>query len=207
MANFLANIGKGISNYSIEQLTYKEVQPNQYQIILPERLEVHYLNKPDEPKIYRNVTHAVSWIEGVDNVILINSDGVVLNPDQLFISGNMGEARIAELLPYDFHPPKEKLLMPRQRATFVNPVNSLSYLLEKPYLHTDKSYYYPNETVWFKAYMNYGSWILRDSLSQVLYVDLTDSAQNIIMTKVFPINSGLAQGNFVVPLRSAAAIT
>lgn len=199
MANFLSNIGKGISNYSIEQLTYKEVQPNQYQIILPERLEVHYLNKPDEPKIYRNVTHAVSWIEGVDNVILINSDGVVLNPDRLFISGNMGEARIAELLPYDFHPPKEKLLMPRQRAIFVNPVNSLSYLLEKPYLHTDKSYYYPNESVWFKAYMNYGSWILRDSLSQVLYVDLTDSAQNIIMTKVFPINNGFAQGNFVVP--------
>lgn len=199
MANFLSNVGRELFPYDIENLHYSQVRPNEFQIRFPERLEIHYLHKPDEPDVYRNITHAVSWLETTNGTLEVNSDGVVLRPDEVFLSGNMSEARIAELLPYNFIPPQPKVHAKREKIKAVEPVNALHYLLERPYLHTDKSYYYPNETVWFRGYLNYGAKVYRDSLSQVLYVDMVDTSQNIVLTKIFEVSNGMAIGNFVVP--------
>ena len=199
MANFLSNVGKELFVYDIEDLHYAEVRANQFQIQFPERLEIHYLNKSARPDIYRNVTHAVSWLETANGTLLVNGDGVVLNPDKSYLSGNMSEARIAELLPYDYNPPEGKFYSQQQKIEQAEPINALQYLLERPYLHTDRSYYYPNETVWFRAYMNYGSKAYRDSLSQVLYVDLVNGSQEVVLMKIFEIANGMAIGNFVVP--------
>ena len=113
----------------------------------------------------------------------------------------MGEARMAEFLPYDFQPLKTKkfLLPPSLILEEKKPVNVLSYLLEKPYLHTDKSYYYPNETVWFRGYMNYAAPVFKDSLSQVLHIDLVDKSKNVLASKIFPITDGNAQGSLTIP--------
>jgi hypothetical protein len=139
MANFLSNIGKELSMYGIEDLTYQEVRPNQFQIRFPERLEIHFLHKSARPDIYRNVTHAVSWLETSNGSLLVNADGVVLNPDNVYLSGNMSEARIAELLPYDYNPPERKFYAQRKNTEPAEPINALQYLLERPYLHTDRS--------------------------------------------------------------------
>jgi len=199
MANFLSNIGRELFPYDIENLSYTQVRPNEFQIRFPERLEIHYLSKPDKPDVYRNITHAVSWLETTDGILEVNSDGVVLRPDQMFLSGDMSEARVAELLPYNFIPPETKRHAHREKIKQAEPVNALEYLLERPYLHTDKSYYYPNETVWFRGYLNYGAKAYRDSLSQVLYVDMVDASQKIVLTKIFEVSNGMAIGNFVVP--------
>ena len=199
MANFLSNIGKELSVYGIEDLRYEEVRTNQFQIKIPERLEIHFLDKPARPDIYRNVLHAVSWLETAKGTLLVNHDGVVLNPDNAFLSGNMSEARIAELLPYDYIPPEKKFYTQRQGSEPPEPIHALQYLLERPYLHTDRSYYYANETVWFRGYMNYGAKAYRDSLSQVLYVDLVTASQNVVLTKIFEIDNGMAIGDFTIP--------
>jgi TonB-dependent SusC/RagA subfamily outer membrane receptor len=199
MANFLSNLDRELSAYSIEDLHYTEIRQNQFQIRFPERLEVHYLHKPDHPDVYRNITHAVSWLETTNGTLLVNNDGVLLQPDQAFLSGDMSEGRIAELLPYNFIPPQPKIYAQREKVKQAEPVHPLKYLLERPYLHTDKSYYYPNETVWFRGYMNYGAKAYKDSLSQVMYVDVIDASQNIAMTKIFEVGNGTAIGNFVVP--------
>ena len=117
----------------------------------------------------------------------------------MFLSGDMSEARVAELLPYNFIPPETKVHAQWEKIKQPEPVNALQYLLERPYLHTDKSYYYPNETVWFRGYLNYGAKAYRDSLSQVLYVDMVDASQKIVLTKIFEVSNGMAIGNFVVP--------
>ena len=148
MANFLSNVGKELFVYNIEDLQYAEVRANQYQIRLPDRLEIHFLHKQARPDIYRNVTHAVSWLETSKGTLLVNRDGVLLNPDNAFLSGNMSEGRISELLPYDYNPPEIRFSKPQQEKETAEPINALQYLLERPYLHTDRSYYYPNETVW-----------------------------------------------------------
>lgn len=199
MANFLSNMGRELSAYSIEDLHYTEVRQNQFQIRFPERLEVHYLHKADHPEVYRNITHAVSWLETKNGTVLVNNDGVLLKPDQVFLSGDMSDGRIAELLPYNFIPPKPKVYNQPEKVKPAETVNALQYLLERPYLHTDKSYYYPNETVWFRGYINYGAKAYRDSLSQVLYVDVVDASQNIAITKTFEVGNGSAIGSFVVP--------
>ena len=83
----------------------------------------------------------------------VNKDGVVLNPKALITSGYMSESRVADLLPYDY--------VPGQAADFIDLKSiskeevDLDRLNEKVYLHTDKSYYYPGEVVWFKGYMKY----------------------------------------------------
>jgi TonB-dependent SusC/RagA subfamily outer membrane receptor len=47
--------------------------------------------------------------------------------------------------------------------------------------------------------VNYGAKAYRDSLSQVLYVDMVDASQKIVLTKIFDVSNGMAIGNFVIP--------
>jgi hypothetical protein len=118
----------------------------------------------------------------------------------MHLSGIMSEARMAEFLPYDFQPLTTKR---NPQATSVlekkKPVNVLSYLLERPYLHTDKSYYYPNESVWFRGYMNYAAPAFKDSLSRVIYVDLVDRSNNVRVSKIFAITNGNSEGSLTIP--------
>ncbi len=115
-------------------------------------------------------------------------------------SGIMSEARMAEFLPYDFQPlntkrnPQAISILEKKK-----PVNVLSYLLEKPYLHTDKSYYYPNESVWFRGYMNYTAPVFKDSLSQVIYVDLVDTSNKCHCLENSPNRQWQSEGSLDVP--------
>jgi TonB-dependent SusC/RagA subfamily outer membrane receptor len=75
----------------------------------------------------------------------------------------------------------------------------VSNLQEKPYLHTDKPYYYPGEKVWFKAYMNYRSPERMDSLSKTLYVELISPDRKIIQTRIIFIDGGSGAGSIPLP--------
>ncbi|HEX6224725.1 MAG TPA: TonB-dependent receptor plug domain-containing protein, partial [Chryseolinea sp.] len=201
MAGFLTNVGKEITHYDVSGMPYDQAIPGEYKIQFPQRMEVHYLYKRDEPRIYRNVTHPVSWVEVENDMLIINSQGIVLNPYNMLLLGIMGGERVAQFLPYDFIPLKSKrqVQQPVSPDQDTKPVNPLSYLLEKPYLHTDKSYYYPNETVWFRGYMNYFAPVFKDSLSHVIYVDLIDKSKAVVLSKIFPIMNGAIEGSFSVP--------
>ncbi len=70
---------------------------------------------------------------------------------------------------------------------------------EKIYAQTDKPYYYPGETIWFKTYLYYYHQSLRDSLSKTLYVELINPGKQMVMEKSLRIDSGFASNNFVLP--------
>ncbi|HYI78975.1 MAG TPA: carboxypeptidase-like regulatory domain-containing protein, partial [Chryseolinea sp.] len=200
MAGFLSNVGHEITHYSITDLTYDESIAGEYKIQFPQRLEVHYLLDSDEQRIYRNVIHPISWVEVENDFLIIDPRGIVLNPYNMQLMGIMSEERVAEFLPFDFQPlPTKKAVQPLLTIEKKKPVNMLSYLLEKPYLHTDKSYYYPNETVWFRGYMNYATPVFKDSLSQVLYVDVIDKSKKVVVSKIFPIVKGSVEGSLSIP--------
>ncbi|MCB0494467.1 MAG: hypothetical protein KDC93_18845, partial [Cyclobacteriaceae bacterium] len=76
---------------------------------------------------------------------------------------------------------------------------NFSLLREKVYLHTDRDYYYPRETIWFKAYMGYSMPLLRDTLSRLLYVEMISPEGEILSTKNIRIRNGFGWGEFVVP--------
>jgi len=192
-SSFLTNL-----NISLEPLSPNEIlegtkRTGEYVIKLPARTEVHYLARSAQAKIYRNIPHPISWIEVAGGSINVNASGIVTNPSRMTILGAMSEARIAEVLPLDYDPGKKD-----QRAVKKS-YSSLAALLEKPYVMTDKPYYYPSDDILFKAFFNYISPVYRDSLSHVMRVELIDSNRKIVQSKLFPVIAGSSFGDISVP--------
>lgn len=139
------------------------------------------------------VTHTVngtsidSWIHAKEK-ITFNDLGVILNQDSVMIEGGFIESSLLNKLPIEYSPRLEKKIF------------KLSSYFEKAYVHTDKPYYYPGDTLWFKAYMNYSTLALIESLSKVLYVELltNQNGGTIIDEKILKIEDGEAWGQFVI---------
>jgi hypothetical protein len=71
------------------------------------------------------------------------------------------------------------------------------YPQEKIYLHFDRSYYNPGETIWFKAYITTGN--LPSAISKTLYVELMDANGNILQRKIIPILKAGSASGFDLP--------
>lgn len=196
LSNFIANLDKTIFSYSMKGKVMPGPRPYIYSVQLPSRLEVHYRGKNANAIVYPDVPFPISWIESA-GPILVFDDGTVLNPFKMTMLGAMFESRVADLLPNNFQP--DHKVATYQNPLERKPLSKLTYLTEKPYLHTDRSYYHPEEVVWFKGYMNYHSRLLKDSLSHVIYVDLIDKAGNVKLDRRFPITGNTIEGDFSLP--------
>jgi hypothetical protein len=197
LSNFISNLDKTIFSYSMKGKVMPGPRPYTYSVQLPSRLEVHYRGKNANAVVYPDVPFPISWIESA-GPILVFDDGSVLNPFKMTMLGAMFELRVADLLPHNYQPDHkiEIYKNPLERK----PLSKLTHLTEKPYLQTDRSYYYPEEVVWFKAYMNYHSPLLKDSLSHVLYVDLVDKVGNVKVDRRFQVTGNTVTGDFSLPL-------
>jgi hypothetical protein len=185
--------------FESENKVLKDKAAPVYRIIVPARLEVHYRKRMATESVYRDITHAVSWIEVWGGIVEVNAKGVILNPSRMVVSGALGTARIADMLPYDYDP-ELKVAEPADVAER-KPV--ISELIEKPYIQTDKPYYYPGEIIWYKGYLNYADHQKIDSLSKVLYVDLI-SDNKIISQQILPIDNAMVTGQARIPSRAKA---
>jgi len=65
---------------------------------------------------------------------------------------------------------------------------------EKVYLHFDKSYYNPGETIWFKAYIYNG--IEPSLVSKNFFVEMVDDSGSVISKKTMPVVESSAAGSF-----------
>lgn len=184
-SSFLTNLNVSLKSLAVEH--------HQTSINLPKRTEVHYLNRAAPAKIYRNIPHPISWIE-TNAPLEVNQQGIVMNPNHLTVLGAMSEARIAEVLPLNYEPSKQKDQKPASKKTY----SSLAALVEKPYVVTDKPYYYPSEAILFKAFFNYISPVYRDSLSHVMRIELIDASEKIVASKLFPVIAGSSSGDFMI---------
>lgn len=189
-SNFKAQLDKTVETYSTKN-TVVAGRPGEYLIPVKQRWEVHYTRSRTNQKTYTDVTYPVSWIQVNGGTIRATAEGIVLNPGNVILSGAMNEARLADMLPYNYNP-----RTPPTLASETPDVRMLKRLEEKVYLRTDKRYYYPGETIWVKAFMNYRTPELMDSLSKVLYLELIGPQQKILMTKALFINGGSADGSF-----------
>jgi hypothetical protein len=196
--SFLTNINVSLKPLSPNELVEGVSTNGQHVIKLPSRMEVHYLGRIAHPKVYRNVSHPVSWIEVTGGSLTVNSEGIVTNPGRMLTLGAMGEARIAEVLPLNYKPGNASTA--GQKST-KRSYSSLAALLEKPYLMTDKPYYYPADAILFKAFFDYISPIYRDSLSHVMHVELIDASKQIVQSKLFPVSGGASYGDFSLSSR------
>jgi hypothetical protein len=83
-------------------------------------------------------------------------------------------------------------------------VNSFSHAFpyEKIFLYTDKPYYFPSDTIWFKAYVTTPDKDFRQSAtpSVPLYVELIKpSVIPIASRKIIKLKDGKGEGDFVIP--------
>ncbi|MBL7870613.1 MAG: carboxypeptidase-like regulatory domain-containing protein [Cyclobacteriaceae bacterium] len=191
---------------SIQSTTPKIIhQPEgtEYSILIPKRLEVHYRFAASRLKVYNDILYPVSWIQVNGGVIRINKSGSVLNPSSVTLSGAMNEGRVADLLPNNFTTGTSPHTTPQ-------PINAkqlkLNTLAEKTYLHTDKTYYYPGEKIWFKAYMNYKAQEKMDTLSKVLHVELISPESKIIQSEIIPVAGGSGFGSILLPSKSPTGV-
>ncbi len=155
-------------------------------------IEVHYINDATQRQAYSDIAHAVSWLEMKGGIVRVTTEGIPLNPTEVIFSGDMGLARVSNMLPLDYEP---------QGVVRVKSARQVEVLkmYEKVYIQTSKPFYYPGEIIWMKAYMNYGAREMRDTLSTLLHVDLINEDRVVVMSRNLRIENTIASGNFMLP--------
>jgi hypothetical protein len=186
-------LGTEVTTYDTTQLVSTTDVSGIFKLNIPTRMEVHYRGERPKLRTYRDIFWPVSWITVNEGVVWVNRNGLELNPEMVSVSGAMSEDRIPHLLPTNYLPDSPS-------TTPNNPGDTYQQLYEKIYVHTDRPYYYSGETIWLKGYINYASWVLSDSLSQTVYVDLLKESDGAhVLSRIYHIDSGGFHGNLLLP--------
>lgn len=75
-----------------------------------------------------------------------------------------------------------------------------SFPQEKAYLHTDKPYYMPGDTLWFRAWLAEAGSHQVDTASLLLYVDLIDvTTKKVVALRRVSMSSGTGYGDIALP--------
>lgn len=72
----------------------------------------------------------------------------------------------------------------------------LPRLIEKVYLHTDRSWYFPGDDIWFKTYLIDAFYNRLSGISRNLHVELISPSGEIIADKTISLEGGLGKGDF-----------
>ncbi len=174
--------------FKINNSTHQSIQPSQlvskavvegyYNIDLSDSIKVSYL------KQHEHISFFIA-----DGIIEVNDYGLPLSANAISVKGSMHEPSIVHKLPINYFP---SFSIP-ERDVFWKQYYSFQ---EKIYVHTDRDYYYPRESIWFQAYLTSSDHNFIDSLSKTLYVDLFSPEKKLIDAKSYPIEAGVAWGDF-----------
>ncbi|OOG77728.1 carboxypeptidase-like regulatory domain-containing protein [Algoriphagus sp. A40] len=196
--DFYYELNKSIIPVMLEFVYTKPLGNGIYRIFLPERIEVHHLNKPWLNDYYTNIYHAISWIMAPSGYFDVDRSGTLLHPTQLVLSGFMGRQRVARSLPLDFMPDESFAGFMEDFQVFQNRYIKLNNLREKPWLTTNKSFYYPGETLWLGGKMLYQNPAMQDTLSRVVYVDILNDQLKTVHKEVYPIQNAKISAGLVL---------
>ncbi len=190
---------KSIKHVYADSIRRIPLKNGNYRIIWPYDTEIHFRGKSWRNNYYSDVYHPVSWISAPLGYFDIDRSGVPVVPSQVVLSGYMGRQRMGRFLPHDYVPSEnfDKYLaeVDSSQLRFARWNN----LREKPYLSTNKPYYYPGETVWLGGLMQYQNKIMSDTLSRVVYLDLMNEDAELIQSEAFPVREGKISGAFIIP--------
>ena len=150
--------------------------PNYHKILFTDTVNILHTSKSGEVENAQLIPHGS---------LQVNDGGVLLNPQNLDVRGAMKGDGVINLLPQDYEPAASG------QEDFMR-------YYEKIYVQTDKPYYYAGEPLWFRGYVNYTMAAMRDSLSAVAYVEIIGPSKNIILSKMYKIDSGFFHGDFIL---------
>lgn len=156
-------------------------------------VEVNYIKEFGKVGGYQN-----SKFKMVKDFVYVYTNGVVVNPSAIKLFGQWADEGTYELLPYDFVSNDTLVLEDNaERQRRLAQLNKLAQEqpVEKVYVHTNRSDYYPDETIWFKAYAVAGPLHQPSPLSYNIYVDLLDPDQKTLKQLMLISDQGFAHGS------------
>lgn len=138
-----------------------------------------------------NFRRQVSFLKSRSGKFVISRDGALLNDKEVEESGYWATFRMAKELPLNYD--GSILFQNLSDIEIVDHLLEYQYEFdpEKVYLHTDKVYYLPYSTCWFKGYIVDAIHHTPSRQSQVLYVDLINPEDKIIKTWILHKDLGL----------------
>lgn len=97
----------------------------------------------------------------------------------------------------------------KQLLGYTSSLDSLSKmsLTEKLYLQFDKPYYAIGDTIWFKAYLLNSTFLTASNKSGIIYVDIANDSNKVVMQFRLPVFSGLSWGNISISDKDFASGT
>ncbi len=195
--NFVQELDKSIVLLPEDSIRRIPLGNGNYRVIWPDRVEVHYRHKSWQNDYYVDVYTPVSWVTAPEGFFDIDREGIPVDPRQLVLSGYMARQRTGRLLPNDYVSTGVVNSYNAEVDSMMAVLTKWNNHREKPYIATNKSYYYPGETVWLGGRMLYKNRLMADTLSRVLYVDVLDG-DRLVQTATFPIREGKIRGGIVL---------
>jgi hypothetical protein len=189
--NFYAELGKSVIAYDGKGMLTPGPTPGVKKILMKNSLEVHNQGMTSQIKTYADTPYAVSWVQAQKGFLLVDNNGVPLNPNDLVVSGDMDYLKVSGMLPLNYDP-----------SSTANEAYFLKF--EKPrftefvHIHTDRQVYYPGEKIWMKAYLNYKNKNVKDTVSTVLYAQLVAPDQKIVSSKKLEISNAYAYSDLLL---------
>lgn len=198
--NFIDELNETIIPVKENSILRRPLGDGNFRVFLPNKMEIHHLNRNWANDYYKNIYHPISWVKAPDGYYDIDRKGNLLNPNQLVLFGFFGRKGVARTLPLDFDPQSDFVsVVPVDDMLISQPQHKVNRLREKVWLTLSKSYFYPGETAWIGGRMLYQDPFLADSLSRVLYVDILKENSEIVQSAKFAIQKGKISGGFVLP--------
>jgi uncharacterized protein YfaS (alpha-2-macroglobulin family) len=88
----------------------------------------------------------------------------------------------------------------------INSIFQEKYSSERAYLHLDKPFYVPSETIWFQAYVQNEAILKPSKQSDILYVEFIDPKGNVDKKIQLILEEGTAAGEFDLPEDAAVGV-
>ncbi len=161
-------------------------------INLPQFTVIKYLINADITGLQTNASERQLSMVTKYGSIDVSPYGIPLKSESFKVEGVLNKVGLALAVPINYSP---NATIEDEKLDWQN----FALLQEKVYVHTDRDYYYPRETIWFKAYLGFSMPILRDTLSRLLYVDFIAPSGDVIRSKNIKIRNGIGWGEFVLP--------
>ncbi len=222
-ADNLRDAGFTVLDPSGNKLDYKKivVEQNDHRKYLSFMRYLSIVYNPEHRENNRNIYYYKNMPLTFNNMEEDNSSKIVFLKNRVLFDstgyfdgsgirweGQMVTQRISDFLPYEFHLDNKFLPLTTSGSTLISDslsteegaasVDSLR-IFEKVYLHTDRTYYYPGNDIWFKAYLIDAYDRSLSDLSRNLHVELISPSGGIISDRITRLDGGLGNGDFRLP--------
>lgn len=94
--------------------------------------------------------------------------------------------------------------LPAQKFDSLLAILETNFPQEKLYIHYDRPYYNPGETIWFKAYAFTSN--MPSLISKTMYAELIDEKGNVMERKTLPMFGAGAAGEFTLPANMSSQL-